>query len=188
MSDRASVETQVIDAFKTCHERVDVVEFLSELALPDCWAAAGIVRNTVWDVLHGRSTWTVLHDVDIAYFDVDDISASRDREIEKRLAKKFPRLLFSAKNQARMHLRNKHSPYVDSLDAIRHWTETCTAVGISFHDGDWEILAPCGLDDLLKLIVRPTLYNSHYVDLVLSRTRQKRWLETWPMLRLWNMS
>jgi len=35
-----------------------------DLGLPDCWVAAGFVRNAVWDHLHGRDISPLITDVD----------------------------------------------------------------------------------------------------------------------------
>ena len=39
-----------------------------ELGLPDWYLAAGVIRNTVWDVLHGYKKHTPLNDIDVVYF------------------------------------------------------------------------------------------------------------------------
>jgi Nucleotidyltransferase len=38
------------------------------LGLPDCWVAAGFVRDAVWDHLHGYAP-QLLGDVDVIWFD-----------------------------------------------------------------------------------------------------------------------
>ena len=35
------------------------LERVAQLGLPDCWIAAGFVRNAVWDVLHGWPAYTL---------------------------------------------------------------------------------------------------------------------------------
>ena len=35
--------------------RMRVLRIVRELGLPDCWVAAGFVRNCVWDHAHGRA-------------------------------------------------------------------------------------------------------------------------------------
>jgi hypothetical protein len=46
-----------------------VLEAIRLLGLPDCYLAAGAVRNTVWDSLHGLATPGSLGDLDVIYFD-----------------------------------------------------------------------------------------------------------------------
>jgi hypothetical protein len=33
-------------------DRADIIRAVGRLDLPDCWAAAGIVRNSAWDAVH----------------------------------------------------------------------------------------------------------------------------------------
>lgn len=49
-------------------QRMQILTAVASLKLPDCYVAAGFVRNRVWDHLHGNSH-TPLSDVDIIYFD-----------------------------------------------------------------------------------------------------------------------
>lgn len=105
-----------------------LLELVSHLDLPDCWIAAGFIRNAVWDALHGRSPQPPLSDVDVIWFDPDRIEESHDRKIEKVLRAAAPSIDWSVKNQARMHSRNSDSPYRSATDAMRYWPETATAV------------------------------------------------------------
>lgn len=55
-----------------------------------------------------------------------------------------------------MYLHNGDQPYLSSADAMTHWPETATAVGIRLgRDGEIEVEAPFGLDNLFNVIVRP---------------------------------
>lgn len=174
--------TELLEMFRTCGERVEVVEAMASLQLPDCWAAAGIVRNTIWDVLHERSPWTPLADIDIAYHDATACEEERDRDLESKLRSLCGNLRFSVKNQARMHARNGHAPYLCSRNALLHWTETCTSVGITVSEGNWRVLAPWGVSDLLNLVIRPTFHTREYMDKVIARAAEKKWLTLWPKL------
>jgi len=176
--------SKVLEMFKTCKERVEAIEAIVSLELPDCWAAAGVVRNTIWDVLHGTTSWTPLADIDVAYHDATACDIERDTDLESRLCSLCGGFRFSVKNQARMHSRNGHSPYRCSRNALLHWTETCTAVGITISEGNWRVLAPWGVDDLLNLVVRPTFQTREYIDKVLARVAEKKWLTLWPKLTI----
>lgn len=164
-------------------ERVSIVDAVSELALPDVWVSAGLVRNTIWDHFHGKRCLTPLNDVDVVYFDADS-SEVNNRRMETYLSSRFPQYRFSVKNQAMMHARNGHQRYLSSKDALSYWTETCTAIGVIRKHGSWQVLAPYGLDDLMGLVVRPTIQSSKYLALVEERIRAKRWIETWPKLQI----
>src|SRR3954470_5728618 len=109
---------------------------VESLGLPDSWIGAGFIRNTVWDVLHGREIdVSRLNDVDVIFFDPGDIRRERESDLEQCLRESAPDTIWSMKNQARMHLRNGDAPYRNTFDAVAHWSETATAVGARlFHD------------------------------------------------------
>jgi uncharacterized protein len=89
------------------------------------------------------------------------------------------------RNQTRMHARNGHAPYLSSTDAMAHWVETATAVGVRLgRDGSLEIDAPHGLADLDGLILRPGPAYRQRLEVFHAREAQKRWLDRWPMLRM----
>ena len=156
------------------------------LHLPDCWIGAGFIRTAVWDHLHGLPATPPSGDVDVIWFDPLNADPSVDRALEAKLRLFEPNLDWSVKNQARMHGRNGDAPYVSSVDALRRWPETATAVAARrTSEDDFEVAAPYGLDDLFALIVRPTpcfLRKKHAA--YLSRVRTKNWLEIWPNLRI----
>jgi hypothetical protein len=154
---------------------------VESLALPDGWIGAGFVRNTVWDALHGqRPDPYRLDDIDVVYFDLTDVRADRDTEIEGRLRCLDRRAPWSVKNQARMHRRNGDRPYRDTEDALAHWPETATAVAARLVEGRVEIIAPCGVDDLLACMVRPTPAFRTKTAVYRERLAAKDWPSRWP--------
>ena len=156
-----------------------------DLGLPDCWIAAGFVRDMVWSKLHGQPA--VLNgDVDVIWYDPDDASEQRDRAIEAKLRSVQPEFDWSVKNQARMHLRNGDAPYVSSEDAMRFWPETATAIGVRRNDHDrCEVIAPLGVDDLFALKIVPAgAFADRKREIFDARVRVKRWLERYPRLTL----
>ncbi len=163
---------------------MEILKLVADLTLPDCWVAAGFVRNAVWDDLHERSCGTQLDDVDVVYFDPEDSSRSRDCGLERLLQSARPDERFAVKNQARMHERNAHARYQDTTDAIRYWPETCTAVGVQLATEGIKVTAPYGLGDLFDLLVRPTSTDAETVELVRRRLHSKEWQRKWPQLRL----
>ncbi|MFD0853637.1 nucleotidyltransferase family protein, partial [Actinomadura adrarensis] len=173
--------SEIVDLVVRDPWRREVLEAVSGFGLPDCWIAAGFVRNVVWDHLHGHAGSEPLNDVDIIYFDGDDTDPERDLRISGELERRFPGETMSVENQARMHLRYGDPPYVSAADAMRRWPETATAVGISCSPGH-RISAPFGLADLVGLVVRPSAPDM--LDQVKSRVARKNWLDRWPRLRL----
>ncbi|MEQ8343968.1 MAG: nucleotidyltransferase family protein [Sneathiellaceae bacterium] len=163
--------------------RMRLLHSLQALALPDAWIAAGTVRGAVWDHLHGRRLRPPAGDVDIVWF-APGAGRAADRRLERRLAAAAPRIAWSVKNQARMHLRNGDAPYRDTADAMRHWPETATAVAVRLSGRRLEVLAPCGLDDLFRLVLRPTAgFRRARRAVVCARIRDKKWQSRWPRLR-----
>lgn len=167
-------------------ERMRVLRLVKDLALPDCWVAAGFVRSRVWDYLHRHETSPLPDDIDVIWYDNKGLAAERDIALELALRTRDNTLTWSVKNQARMHWRNDDKPYRSAADAMRHWPETATAVAVRLGPRDVvEVAAPCGLDDLFNLIVRPTpRFMADKSLIYLDRVRSKNWQRTWPKLRI----
>lgn len=152
-----------------------------DLGLPDCWIGAGFVRGKIWDHLHGFVRATPLEDIDVLYFQPEDTSQAAERVIEARLRRALPGQPWSAKNQARMHLRNGDQPYTDTVDAMRYWLETPTCVAVRLDaQQKLELAAPYGIDDLLRLILRPTPAGRRRKEAFRERVEKKQWLQNWP--------
>ena len=166
--------------------RMRILRSVRELALPDCWVAAGFVRNCAWDHVHQHATSALPEDIDVIWFDSNDATAARDAALENVLRAGDATLRWSVKNQARMHGRNADQPYRASTDAMRHWPETATAVGVRLsHAGAIEVAAPFGLDDLFDLVVRPTArFTGAKHAIYLERIRAKNWQARWPGLTI----
>ncbi len=158
------------------------------LGLPDCWIGAGFLRGAVWDRLHGTAARTPLDDTDVIYFDPETLDPAAEAALERRLGEDLPGLPWSVKNQARMHLRNGDAPYGSSADALAHWLETPTVVGVRLNQaGGLELLAPLGTHDLLGLLVRPTPHArkvEHRLAAYRARLEAKNWPAKWPKPRV----
>ena len=155
-----------------------------ELNLPDCFIAAGYIRNYIWDRLHGFSTREKHNDIDVIYFDLESISEENDQLIENRLIKQTLNEKWSIKNQARMHVKNENLPYKSTFDAIAHWPETATAVGVRLDkNSDLQVISPYGLEDLFDMVIRrsPLFKNKEYY---MNRVESKGWKVQWPLLKL----
>jgi len=164
----------------------DVLCAVRALELPDCWVAAGFVRNAVWDYLHGYARPTSLVDVDVLfYLDASD-DAYDEPALEARLVAHLPEHAWQVRNQARMHRLNGFPPFGSSADAMGHWVETSTAVGVALDSLDrLRINAPLGVGDLLGLRLQPGPYfRRERLPVYRQRVRAKRWAETWPKLRV----
>lgn len=160
------------------------LKLIQRLELPECYLAAGYVRNRIWDKLHGYDESSNLNDIDVVYYNRDNLNEDRDREIEEKLYSLTGNDIWSVKNQARMHIRNKEEPYNSISDSLRRWPETATAIGIKLNDKqEIEICSPHGLNDLFELLIRRSWYfkdrNYYYL-----RIQKKQWQEHWPLLKI----
>ena len=180
------MEARLHDLLNADLWRMAILHLLRTLDLPDGWVAAGFVRDAVWDHLHGHAPSIPVGDIDIIWFDPARTDPALDRQIEQQLAALRQDIDWSVKNQARMHLRNRDALYADAADAMRHWTETATAIGVRLTpDGRLEVNAPFGLDDLfgLRLVPGPAFLGARRA-IFDARVRAKQWLARYPLLQL----
>ncbi|MEL6709023.1 MAG: nucleotidyltransferase family protein [Pseudomonadota bacterium] len=180
----SSHAARVAEILRTDPLRWRLLGLVADLGLHDGWISAGFVRNAVWDALHHRAPGEPAGDVDVIWFDPERPEAERDRDMELQLQRAEPGIDWSVKNQARMHIRNGDAPYASATDAMRFWPETATAVAARrTANGECEIAAPLGLDDLMGLIARPAGEFVHRKRSIFDqRIAQKRWVDLWPRL------
>lgn len=184
MSDVSDRARQIAAWIKSDSIRWELLGYVRELGLPDCWIAAGFIRNAVWSILHNRNP-EISGDVDVVWFKKHDSSEARDLGVESRLRLLAPAIDWSVKNQARMHLKNGDEPYASSEDAMRYWPETATAVGVRRTiEDNCELIAPFGLEDLLGLTLRPAgAFATRKRGVFDARVLEKGWLRDFPMLQ-----
>lgn len=165
--------------------RMECLQAVESLHLPDWYVAAGFLRNAIWDLLHEKPERTSLNDVDVVYHDAADLSIKTEDDIQSLLRAIFPDANWEIRNQARMHLRNHHPPYRNTEHAIAHWPETQTCVGARIEpDGNLKIAAPYGIAENWSLRVTPNPVVPYPAALFNERMRSKRWLEHWPKLHV----
>lgn len=147
---------ETIELIQSDAWRMECLRVVESLNLPDWYIAGGFLRNAIWDALHGKSVRTPLNDVDVVYYDAEDHGMAAQVQIESVLQARCPTAKWEVRNQARMHLHNGHPPYHDSENAIAHWIETPTCVGVRIgRDGWLQIVAPYGLAENWSLRVAP---------------------------------
>ncbi|MGY0216489.1 nucleotidyltransferase family protein [Endozoicomonadaceae bacterium StTr2] len=162
--------------------RMQILAAVSTLKLPDCWVAAGFVRNRVWDYLHGYQP-TTLNDVDVVYFDSNNPDPQQAQEYQAKLQAQMPEVIWEVKNQAAMHQRNGHAPYSNTADAMSYWPECETAVGVRLKDdGEIELIAPFGVQSLVSGHLTYNVRRER--ALFESRIERKQWLQHWPKLQV----
>ncbi|MHC0039492.1 nucleotidyltransferase family protein [Pseudoneobacillus sp. C159] len=167
---------------------MEILKTAQSLHLPDWWVCAGFVRSKIWDVLHGFSERSDLADVDVVYFDPKNTDEQIEKELEETLKAKQPGIPWSVKNQARMHVINDFPPYTSSVDAISKFPETVTALGVKLDENDQVILtAPCGIEDVINLVVKPTPYfleTDELKQIYEQRLETKKWESKWEKVKV----
>jgi hypothetical protein len=157
--------------------------------LPDAWIGAGAIRDVVWGQYHGGFDAAAVRDVDVAYFDPDDLTMERDVIAQDTLAR-FADLRWEATNQAAVHVwYHQHfgGPQVESFasvhEAVATWPETATCVAIRHEADGLEVCAPYGLADLLDGVWR---VNPIRLTPAISRARlaRQRVQVRWPQVRV----
>src|SRR3989344_774886 len=172
---------------------MDVLKHARDAGLPDWYIAAGTIRNTVWNHLHGFPTTLYQKDVDLIYYDAEDKPGERGKrgEAAKRfLEKTAPRVTWDIVNQAWTHLFYytpvRRKPQVSSAaEAIAYWSEIPTCVGINLEEDDsLTVYAPHSLTDLFELRVKPVPPPYQDLELDYVRLKEKKWRDKWPKLRI----
>lgn len=152
--------------------------------LRDWYISAGYLRNYIWDILHKYTERTPLNDIDIIYYNTDELDEEIEKEYEQKLVQTTGITIWSVKNQARMHIQNGNKPYKSIEDALSQWPETVTAIGVRLEkDGCLSIVSPYGLEDLFEYRVRksPLFKDETYYRM---RIKKKNWKEIWPKLEI----
>ena len=165
----------------------EILERFEEIVLPDSWLVAGCIAQTIWNLGCGQPAEFGLKDVDLMYFDEQDLSFEAEASHERRLRDLFQHLpiKLDVKNEARVHLWYEDrfgdaiKPYSSSADAIATFPTTATAVGVRQIRSKFECCAPFGLDDLFSLVVRP---NERQITRAIYEAKVDRWRSIWHRL------
>lgn len=185
-------DSDIIQLVKHDEWLMDLLRTASQLHLPDWWICAGVIRSKVWDVLHGYPERSPVNDIDVIYFDPNNLEEENEKHLEHRLLKLCPDLPWSVKNEARMHKVNHILPYCSSEDAISKFPETATAIGVSLDSmEEVKVAAPWGVQDLVQLRIRPTPFFSsspERIRIYEQRMIEKQWTRQWPGLTVIGMN
>ncbi|WP_257572858.1 nucleotidyltransferase family protein [Janthinobacterium sp. UMAB-56] len=169
---------------------MQALQAVAQLGLPDCCIGAGAVRKLVLDALHGDAQASALSDVDVAYFDAEDLLAESEVQLRQRLETLLPGVPWEVCNQARVHLWFEEyfgyavPPLLSLNDAIASWPEFATAVGLYLQpDGEIGIVAPHGLDDLFNMVIRRNPARIS-LDGYAQRLASKNYAARWPRVTI----
>ncbi|MEC7941050.1 MAG: nucleotidyltransferase family protein [Pseudomonadota bacterium] len=163
--------------------RTKILECVAQLDLPQCYVAAGFVRNLVWDHLHDFDSPTPLNDIDVIYFDRREYGYQSDIGYEDQLKQRLPELNWQVRNQANMHTRNSDKPYQSTLDAMSYWPEKEIAIAVKQNcHGRIECISAFGLESLFNLKITPNPNRGR--DVFDQRVQSKNWLTHWSKLTI----
>lgn len=181
-------EQDIIRLIENDEWMMNVLQMAKSLELPDWWVCAGFVRSKIWDTLHDYEIRTDTPDVDVIYYDCLHQDETYEKLLETKLMNMDATIPWSVKNQARMHVMNSMPPYSSSVDAISKFPETATALGVTLDELNNVILtAPCGIEDILSLQVRPTahfLESKERLHMYKNRVIKKNWQSKWPNITI----
>lgn len=160
-----------------------IVETIAKVERCQLYLSGGVLRNAIWNTLHFREDFLYTDDCDILYYD-NSIEKNFEKDIEAFLQSISPNFKWSVKNQARMHLRNKHKPYSSVSNALEFFPETASAIAI---DANWNIIAPFGFHDILTLTLKPTPFcHKNEIQVFNRRVALKKWLTNFENLMQYN--
>lgn len=160
----------------------------TKLALPNCWIVAGAVFQSFWNSEHGFSPLHGINDIDLIYFDPDDLTEETENEHAIRINELLTDLglRVDVKNEARVHLWYESSfgypidAYRSAEAAMETFPTTAGTIGVRPVGQALEAFAPYGFDDLLNLVIRP---NKRQITEAIYATKVARWKPHWPRVR-----
>jgi uncharacterized protein len=161
----------------------ETLETLRDTA-PFAWITGGFVRNAIWDAIFEKDSYCMPADVDVIYLTSVEMSSSTEREIRGALSQRQPDASWSVKDQSRMHKRGGDAPYRSLHEALRAFPDRSSASAVRLlTDGNLQTLAPYGLEDVFRGVVRPTpagLSDGRYEAFL--NKKLAGWRKRWPRL------
>lgn len=161
-----------ISILKQNKELMSMLNYIEKLKLPNFYIAAGSIFQTIWNYYDNKPLNYRIKDIDIIYFNKNDLSVETDLNYYKKIKeysdKNHYNYEIDVSNEARMHLWKKErfnievEPYISSEDAIDKWIATVHSIGITKINDLIKIYAPYGLSDIFSKTIRPIKhkYNS----------------------------
>ncbi len=162
-----------ISILKQNNDLMVILDYLVELNLPNFYIAAGSIFQTIWNYYDNRPLNYGIKDIDIIYYDPNNISKESEKKLEDKIVEHFKTLNyeFDIHNEARMHLWKKENEnkdinqYKNSEDAISKWIATVHSVGITKVNHNIKVYAPYGLSDIFSRTIRPIKHKANSKEL-----------------------
>ncbi len=183
-----SIEEQnemFIKIIKQNRDLMIILHYIEELKLPNYYIAAGSVFQTIWNYYDNKPLNYGIKDIDIIYYDSDNLSKDTELDLENKIINHFKNLDlnydFDVHNEARMHLWKKENEnkninqYKNSEDAIDQWIATVHAIGVTKENNNIKVYAPYGLSDIFSKTIRPIKHKANSKDLY--KRKVKSWKE-----------
>jgi len=162
-----------------------LLAYLQRTALPQWRIVSGCLYQTVWNVLTNRPRGTGIQDIDVIYFDAEDLSWEAEDAVIQCVTTGDP---LQIRNQARVHLwYEQHfgvpcAPLSSADESLTRYPVIVQAVGARLEDdGRLDIVAPFGLDDLFAMVMRPNLACPHRPTFEAKAARARL---IWPEMRV----
>ncbi len=174
------IETQqkkIMSIIKKNKDLMQILDYIEGLDLPNFYIVSGSVFQTIWNYLDNKNLNNNIKDIDIIYYDKNNLSKKLEKELEDKIFDHFKSIgiiyEFDVTNEARMHLQinkkynKKIKQYQNSEDAINQFIVTTHAIGITKEKEKIKVYAPYGLNDIFNKTIRPikhkgndqTIYN-----------------------------
>lgn len=90
-------EKEIIRWIKEDKWMMDILLAARSLNLPDWWICAGFVRSKIWDTLHQFDASTPLSDIDVIYYDPENLEEQEEKVFEEKLRMLIPEIPWSVK-------------------------------------------------------------------------------------------
>lgn len=147
-------------------ELLKILTMLRDQHLPQALVGGGAIYQTVWNQLTDRPLWHGVKDTDVIYFDDVDLSYEAEDDVIRRFEPMFTDapVPIEIRNQARLHLwfgkkfGYEVPPLRSASEALTRYASRTHAVAVRLDaDGQLQIEAPFGLDDLFAFRVTPNM-------------------------------
>ena len=179
-----------VEILKKNNELMEILDYISELKLPNFYIAAGPIFQTIWNYCDNKPLNSGIKDIDIIYYDSNDLTRESEKTLQDKITDHFKYLNyeFDVNNEARIYLwlkenENKNiDQYKNSEDAIDKWIATVHAIGITKENNEIKIYAPYGLSDIFSKTIRPIKHKNNSKELY--NKKVESWLKRFDNLNI----